>query len=145
LSVVSKSFPYGPHTVTIETGEVARQAEGAVRVSMGDTVVLVTACAQQTAAPGRDFLPLTVNYVEKTYAAGRIPGGFFKRVGPCVQSYTPMRLGPPCPASLSVEKSSGEDSTVPRVVRPRGNSLVSTQGVRITGSIPVLPTPPGET
>jgi polyribonucleotide nucleotidyltransferase len=81
LSVISKSFPYGPHTVTIETGEVARQAEGAVRVSMGDTVVLVTACAQQSAAPGRDFLPLTVNYVEKTYAAGRIPGGFFKREG----------------------------------------------------------------
>jgi polyribonucleotide nucleotidyltransferase len=81
LSVVSKSFPYGPHTVTIETGEVARQAEGAVRVSMGDTVVLITACAQQTAAPGRDFLPLTVNYAEKTYAAGRIPGGFFKREG----------------------------------------------------------------
>ena len=81
MSVISKSFPYGPHTVTIETGEVARQAEGAVRVSMGDTVVLVTACAQQSAAPGRDFLPLTVNYVEKTYAAGRIPGGFFKREG----------------------------------------------------------------
>ena len=81
MSVVSKSFPYGPHTVTIETGEVARQAEGAVRVSMGDTVVLVTACAQPTAQPGRDFFPLTVNYVEKTYAAGRIPGGFFKREG----------------------------------------------------------------
>jgi polyribonucleotide nucleotidyltransferase len=81
LSVASKSFPYGPHTVTIETGEVARQAEGAVRVSMGDTVVLVTACAQQTAKPDRDFFPLTVNYVEKTYAAGRIPGGFFKREG----------------------------------------------------------------
>jgi polyribonucleotide nucleotidyltransferase len=81
LSVVSKSFPYGPHTVTIETGEVARQAEGAVRVSMGDTMVLVTACAQQTAKPDRDFFPLTVNYVEKTYAAGRIPGGFFKREG----------------------------------------------------------------
>jgi polyribonucleotide nucleotidyltransferase len=81
LSVVSKSFQYGPQTVTIETGEVARQAEGAVRVSMGDTVVLVTACARTTAAAGRDFLPLTVNYVEKTYAAGRIPGGFFKREG----------------------------------------------------------------
>jgi polyribonucleotide nucleotidyltransferase len=81
LSVVSKSFPYGPHTVTIETGETARQAEGAVRVSMGDTVVLVTACAQPTAKPDRDFFPLTVNYVEKTYAAGRIPGGFFKREG----------------------------------------------------------------
>jgi polyribonucleotide nucleotidyltransferase len=81
LSIVSKSFQYGPHTVTIETGELARQADGAVRVSMGDTVVLVTACAQQTAAAGRDFFPLTVNYVEKTYAAGRIPGGFFKREG----------------------------------------------------------------
>ena len=81
MSVVSKSFPYGPHTVTIETGECARQADGAVRVSMGDTVVLVTACAQSTAQPGRDFFPLTVNYVEKTYAAGRIPGGFFKREG----------------------------------------------------------------
>ncbi|HEV2268802.1 MAG TPA: polyribonucleotide nucleotidyltransferase [Steroidobacteraceae bacterium] len=81
MSVVSKSFQYGPQTVTIETGEVARQAEGAVRVSMGDTVVLVTACARQTAAAGRDFFPLTVNYVEKTYAAGRIPGGFFKREG----------------------------------------------------------------
>ena len=81
MSVVSKSFPYGPHTVTIETGEMARQAEGAVRVSMGDTVVLVTACAKTTATPGRDFFPLTVNYIEKTYAAGRIPGGFFKREG----------------------------------------------------------------
>jgi polyribonucleotide nucleotidyltransferase len=81
VSVISKSFPYGPHTVTIETGEVARQAEGAVRVSMGETVVLVTACARQTVTPGRDFFPLTVNYLEKTYAAGRIPGGFFKREG----------------------------------------------------------------
>jgi len=78
---VSKSFQYGPHAVTLETGEMARQADGAVRVSMGDTVVLVTACAQQQAAAGRDFFPLTVNYVEKTYAAGRIPGGFFKREG----------------------------------------------------------------
>ncbi len=81
MSAVSKSFQYGPHAVTIETGEMARQAEGAVRVSMGDTVVLVTACARPTATPGRDFFPLTVNYVEKHYAAGRIPGGFFKREG----------------------------------------------------------------
>jgi len=78
---VSKSFQYGSHTVTLETGELARQADGAVRVSMGDTVVLVTACAQKSAQAGRDFFPLTVNYVEKTYAAGRIPGGFFKREG----------------------------------------------------------------
>jgi polyribonucleotide nucleotidyltransferase len=81
VTVVSKSFPFGPHTVTIQTGELARQADGAVRVSMGETVVLVTAVARQAPTPGKDFFPLTVNYVEKTYAAGRIPGGFFKREG----------------------------------------------------------------
>jgi polyribonucleotide nucleotidyltransferase len=81
VTAITTSFPYGPHTVTIETGELARQADAAVRVSMGDTVVLVTAAAKKEAAPGRDFLPLTVNYIEKTYAAGRIPGGFFKREG----------------------------------------------------------------
>jgi len=81
VSAASKSFAYGPHSVTIETGELARQADAAVRVSVGDTIVLVTVCAQQQAKPGRDFFPLTVNYVEKTYAAGRIPGGFFKREG----------------------------------------------------------------
>ena len=81
MSVASKSFSYGQHAITIDSGEIARQAEGAVRVSMGDTVVLVTACAKQSPTPGRDFFPLTVNYIEKTYAAGRIPGGFFKREG----------------------------------------------------------------
>jgi polyribonucleotide nucleotidyltransferase len=81
LRAVSKSFPYGPHTVTIETGEMARQADGAVKVSMGDTTVLVTAVGERSPRAGRDFFPLTVNYVEKTYAAGRIPGGFFKREG----------------------------------------------------------------
>ena len=81
MSVVSKSFPFGSSTVTIETGEMARQAGGSVRVAMGDTVVLVTAVARTSATPGRDFFPLTVNYVEKHYAAGRIPGGFFKREG----------------------------------------------------------------
>jgi len=81
VTVSKKTFQYGPHAVTIETGEVARQAEGAVIISMGDTIVLCTACAKKTATPGRDFFPLTVNYQEKTYAAGRIPGGFFKREG----------------------------------------------------------------
>jgi polyribonucleotide nucleotidyltransferase len=81
VSVLKKTFSYGPHTVTLETGELARQADGAVLVTMGETVVLVTACARSVAAPGRDFLPLTVNYQEKTYAAGRIPGGFFRREG----------------------------------------------------------------
>ena len=77
----AKSFAYGRQTVTIETGELARQADAAVKVSMGDTVVLVTAAPSSTPKPGRDFFPLTVNYIEKTYAAGRIPGGFFKREG----------------------------------------------------------------
>ena len=81
MSAIKKSFKYGDHTVTIETGELARQADGAVLVSMSETVVLVTAVGLKKATPGRDFFPLTVNYVEKTYAAGRIPGGFFKREG----------------------------------------------------------------
>jgi polyribonucleotide nucleotidyltransferase len=81
VSAIKKSFKYGDHTVTIETGELARQANGAVLVSMSETVVLVTAVGQKKAAAGRDFFPLTVNYQEKTYAAGRIPGGFFKREG----------------------------------------------------------------
>jgi polyribonucleotide nucleotidyltransferase len=81
VSAIKKSFKYGDHTVTIETGELARQADGAVLVTMSETVVLVTAVGLKKATPGRDFFPLTVNYQEKTYAAGRIPGGFFKREG----------------------------------------------------------------
>jgi len=81
VSAFAKSFPFGSQTVTLETGELARQADASVKVSMGDTVVLVTAVAKQQPVPGRDFFPLTVNYIEKTYAAGKIPGGFFKREG----------------------------------------------------------------
>jgi len=81
VNSIKKSFPYGEHQVTIETGAVARQADGAVLVDMAETVVLVTAVGRKTAEPGRDFFPLTVNYQEKTYAAGKIPGGFFKREG----------------------------------------------------------------
>ena len=76
-----KSFQFGEHEVTIDTGAIARQADGAVVVDMGDTTVLVTAVGRKAADPGRDFFPLTVNYQEKTYAAGKIPGGFFKREG----------------------------------------------------------------
>ena len=76
-----KSFQYGNHTVTLETGDIARQASGAVLVNMAETVVLVTVVARKEADPGRDFFPLTVNYQERTYAAGKIPGGFFKREG----------------------------------------------------------------
>jgi polyribonucleotide nucleotidyltransferase len=81
VNVQKKTFQYGPHSVTLETGRAARQADGSVLVSMGDTVVLVTAVGRKSADSGKDFFPLTVNYVEKTYAAGRIPGGFFKREG----------------------------------------------------------------
>jgi polyribonucleotide nucleotidyltransferase len=81
VSHFKKSFQYGEHTVTLETGELARQADGAVLVTMSETVVLVTAVGMKKANPARDFFPLTVNYQEKTYAAGRIPGGFFKREG----------------------------------------------------------------
>jgi polyribonucleotide nucleotidyltransferase len=81
MSHHTQSFQYGPNLFTIETGEMARQADAAVLVSVDGTVVLVTAVGAKSAVPGRDFFPLTVNYQEKTYAAGRIPGGFFKREG----------------------------------------------------------------
>jgi polyribonucleotide nucleotidyltransferase len=80
-TAIKKSFTYGSHTVTMETGEIARQAHGAVLITMDDTVVLATVVAAKNAKPGQDFFPLTVDYVEKFYAAGRIPGGFFKREG----------------------------------------------------------------
>ncbi|UJB64744.1 polyribonucleotide nucleotidyltransferase [Acidovorax sp. YS12] len=76
---VTKTFQWGQHTVTMETGEIARQASGAVLVNIDDTVVLATVVASKTAKPGQDFFPLTVDYIEKTYAAGKIPGSFFKR------------------------------------------------------------------
>jgi polyribonucleotide nucleotidyltransferase len=81
VAKVTKSFQYGNHEVILETGEIARQASGAVMVSMGGTVVLVTAVAANKAREGQDFFPLTVDYQEKFYSAGRIPGGFFKREG----------------------------------------------------------------
>src|SRR5918912_926009 len=71
----------GSHTLSIETGKLAKQADGAVLVRQGDTIVLVTACYAPTAREGIDFLPLTVDYREYSYASGRIPGGFFKREG----------------------------------------------------------------
>jgi len=81
MAVVTKEFKFGDHTVQLETGEIARQATGAVKVSMGDTVVLVTVVASKKEVEGRDFFPMTVDYTEKTYAAGKIPGGFLKREG----------------------------------------------------------------
>jgi len=78
---VTKTFQWGTHTVTLETGEVARQSSGAVVVNIDDTVVLATVVASKSAKPGQDFFPLTVDYTEKTYAAGKIPGSFFKREG----------------------------------------------------------------
>ena len=81
FNIHKKSFQYGAHTVTLETGEIARQASGAVMVTIDDTVVLAAVTAAKSAKPGQDFFPLTVDYIEKTYAAGKIPGGFFKREG----------------------------------------------------------------
>ncbi|PPC96041.1 polyribonucleotide nucleotidyltransferase [Methylotenera mobilis] len=78
---VTKSIQYGAHTLTLETGEISRQADAAVMVSYGDTVVLVAVTSKREVKAGQDFFPLTVDYMEKTYAAGKIPGGFFKREG----------------------------------------------------------------
>ncbi|MFN9489457.1 MAG: polyribonucleotide nucleotidyltransferase [Betaproteobacteria bacterium] len=81
MNPVKKTLMWGRHQLTLETGEIARQASGAVMVTMEDTVVLVTAVAAHNAKPGQDFFPLTVDYQERTYAAGKIPGGFFRREG----------------------------------------------------------------
>jgi polyribonucleotide nucleotidyltransferase len=81
VNSIKKTFQFGEHEVSLETGAIARQADGAVLVNMAETIVLVTAVGRKAADPGRDFFPLTVNYQEKTYAAGKIPGGFFKREG----------------------------------------------------------------
>jgi len=81
VNPVKKSLMWGRHQLTLETGEIARQASGAVMVTMEDTVVLVTVVGARNAKPGQDFFPLTVDYQERTYAAGKIPGGFFRREG----------------------------------------------------------------
>ena len=78
---ITKTFQWGPHKVTMETGEIARQSSGAVLVDIEDTVILATVVSAKNAKPGQDFFPLTVDYIEKTYAAGKIPGSFFKREG----------------------------------------------------------------
>lgn len=81
MNAIKKTFKYGRHEVTLETGEIARQADGAVMVTLEETAVLVTVVGNRSLAPGQDFFPLTVDYQERTYAAGKIPGGFFKREG----------------------------------------------------------------
>ncbi len=88
MAKITKTFQYGKHTVTLETGEIARQASGAVIVKMDDTVLLVTAVAAKSAREGQDFFPLTVDYQERFYAGGRIPGGFFKREGRATEKET---------------------------------------------------------
>jgi len=88
VTIHSKTFQYGADTVTLQTGDIARQASAAIVASMGDTVVLVTAVGRKEAKPGQNFFPLTINYQEKTYAAGKIPGGFFKREGRPSESET---------------------------------------------------------
>ena len=85
MNLIKKTFPYGSHQVTLETGEIARQAHGAVVCTMDDTVVLATVVAAKEPRAGQDWFPLTVDYVEKTYAAGKIPRGFFKREQECAR------------------------------------------------------------
>ncbi len=89
LTATKKSIEYGKHTLTLETGEIGRQADAAVLVRYGDTVVLVSAVAKTSVKEGQDFFPLTVDYQEKFYAAGKIPGGFFKREGRPQNTCTP--------------------------------------------------------
>jgi len=81
LNPIKKTFTLGTQQITLETGEIARQAHGAVVCTVDDTVVLAAVTASKSAKPGQSFFPLTVDYAEKTYAAGKIPGGFFKREG----------------------------------------------------------------
>ena len=81
FAVTRKEIQWGGRRLVLETGRIARQADAAVLVTYGETTVLCTAVAQRTVKPGTDFLPLTVNYQEKAFAAGKIPGGFFKREG----------------------------------------------------------------
>ena len=81
MNPITKEFQFGAQKVVLETGRVAKQATGAVLVSIDNTVVLCTVVGARSARPGQDFFPLTVNYQEKTYAAGKIPGGFFRREG----------------------------------------------------------------
>ena len=103
MNPIKKSIPYGRHTLTLETGEIARQAGGAVLASLDDTVVLVTAVARQEAKAGQDFFPLTVDYQEKTYAAGQDPRRLLQArrspVGEGDAHLSPHR--PPDPAALS--------------------------------------------
>jgi len=88
VNPVIKKFQYGGHEVTMEIGEIARQTSAAIKISIGDTMVLVSAVGKKDVKPGQDFFPLTVNYQERTYAAGKIPGGFFKREGRPSESET---------------------------------------------------------
>ena len=81
FTIAKKSFTYGAHQVTLETGEIGRQAGAVIMVTVDDTVVLVSVVGNKSVKPGQDFFPLTVDYIEKKYSAGRIPGGFFKREG----------------------------------------------------------------
>ena len=88
MNPVIKKFQFGGHEVTMETGEIARQTSSAIKISIGDTMVLVSAVGKKDMKPGQDFFPLTINYQERTYAAGKIPGGFFKREGRPSESET---------------------------------------------------------
>ena len=110
MSHYKKTLAYGNHQLTLETGEIARQASGAVMVSLGDTMVLVTVCASKEAKEGQDFFPLQVEYRERTYAAGKIPGGFFKREGrPSEKAILNRSDNPRNPRLVSKKSTLGND------------------------------------
>jgi len=88
VTPIKTEFKFGNNTVTLETGEIARQASGSVIVNIDGTVVMVTAVAKKDCREGADFFPLTIDYQEKAYAAGKIPGGFFKREGRATEQET---------------------------------------------------------
>jgi len=120
MTIHKKTFPYGQHTITLETGEIARQASGAIMVSMGDTVVLVTVVGSKEASEEGDFFPLTVDYQERTYAAGRIPGSYFKREGrPAEKETLTSRLIDRPLRPLFPEGFTNEVQIIATVLRPR--------------------------
>lgn len=145
FSVVTTTFQYGEHTVELEMGEIARQASAAVKVDMGGTVALVSVVGKKNADSGRDFFPLTVNYQEKVYAAGKIPGGFFKREGRPSEAETltarlidrPIR--PLFPAGFMIRS---------RLRKPTSKSItavlcpLAAKPVAIAALLVVFPTPP---
>ena len=135
-------MPLGRHTLSIETGRMAKQADGSVLVRLGDTVVLATACAQKEPRVGVDFMPLTVDYRENTYAGGKIPGGFFKREGrPNEKEILTSRLGFPtacrsCFCRAQICLMTAWPSLRARTISPSDSSWAPDSTITMASSVP---------